>query len=54
MPDCIALAAGLGHTAFDEFTKGKGLNTTALSDIVLLPGCGQPVWGYVALKVSKA
>jgi len=53
-PDTVSLIAGLGHTAFDEFSRGKGVNIAKLSCISKEPGTGLPVWGVTGVKAEKA
>lgn len=46
MPGVVALAAGLGHTAFDEYIGGKGASYTALSGTMADPATGlNCTWG---------
>ncbi len=54
MPDAISLVTGLGHTAFDKFSRGKGVNVTSLAGISREPGTGLPVWGVIGIKAEKA
>ncbi len=54
MSDTVSLIAGLGHTAFDEFSRGKGVNVNELSSISREPGTGLPVWGITGVKAEKA
>ena len=54
MPGLIALPRGLGHTAYDKFLAGKGINYNALSEPVEDPATGfDAAWGIRA-KLSKA
>ena len=50
----VSLVAGLGHTAFDQFSKGKGVNVMALTSISREPGTNLPVWGLAGLKAARA
>ena len=54
LPDTVSLVAGLGHTAFDEFSRGKGANVLALTSVSREPGTGLPVWGLAGVKAVKA
>ena len=46
MPGVVAMAAGLGHTAFDDFIGGKGASFTALSGDMVDPESGlNCTWG---------
>ena len=47
--DAVALCAGLGHTAFDEFSRGKGINIMTLTGVTQEPGTGLSVWGGAQL-----
>lgn len=47
--DAVALCAGLGHTAFDEFSRGKGINIMTLTSVTREPGTGLSVWGGARL-----
>ncbi len=53
MQDVAAAPMGLGHTAFDEFTRGKGTNTAELLQVAQEPGSGLPVWTGTAVKIAK-
>lgn len=52
--DTVALCAGLGHTAFDEFSRGKGINITTLTGVTQEPGTGLSVWGGAGVNAVKA
>lgn len=47
--DAVALCAGLGHTAFDEYSQGKGINIMTLTGVKQEPGTGLSVWGDAKL-----
>ena len=49
----VALCAGLGHTAFDRFSRGKGANIINLASITREPGTGLPKWGECAVAVAR-
>ncbi len=54
MPGLIALPRGLGHTAYDRYLSGKGVNTNALISPVEDPGSGfEAAWGIRA-NLTKA
>ena len=54
MPGVVALPRGLGHTAYDKFLAGKGVNTNELVGPVEDPMSGlDAAWGIRA-KLSKA
>ena len=53
-PDTAALYSGLGHTAFDEFSRGKGINIMTLTSVSREPGTGLSVWGGANLDAVKA
>ena len=50
MPDTVSLVAGLGHTAFDQFSQNKGSNVVTLTSISREPGTNLPVWGLAGVK----
>ena len=53
-PGVIAMARGLGHTAYDDYLAGKGINVNELVGPVEDPSCGHDVaWGIRA-KLAKA
>lgn len=54
MPDIIYMPLGFGHTAYDEFLQGKGVNP---NDIVYAgkdPLSGLPVWWNTPVRLIKA
>jgi anaerobic selenocysteine-containing dehydrogenase len=54
MPGLVAMVRGLGHTAYDRFLAGKGVNTNALMSPVEDPGTGlEAAWG-VRAKLVRA
>jgi anaerobic selenocysteine-containing dehydrogenase len=54
MPGIIAIPRGLGHTAYDKFLAGKGVNYNALSEPLEDAATGlDAAWG-VRAKLSKA
>ncbi len=54
MPGVVALPRGLGHTAYDKFLAGKGLNVNELLGAVEDSGTGfEAAWGIRA-KLTKA
>ncbi|MGN1038598.1 MAG: molybdopterin dinucleotide binding domain-containing protein, partial [Mailhella sp.] len=53
LPDTVSLAAGLGHTAFDQFSRGKGSNVLTLTAVRKEPGTGLPVWGLAGVKATR-
>jgi anaerobic selenocysteine-containing dehydrogenase len=54
MPGVIFIPFGLGHTAYDKYLKGKGVNPNEIIDPVDDPLSGQPVWWNTRVKVIKA
>ncbi len=54
MPDVIFIPIGLGHTAYDRYLKGKGVNPNKIIDQVEDPLSGQPVWWNTRVKVVSA
>ena len=54
MPGVIAIPRGLGHTAYDKFLAGKGVNYNALSESQEDPATGlNEAWG-VRAKLTRA
>jgi anaerobic selenocysteine-containing dehydrogenase len=54
MPGVIAIPRGLGHTAYDKFLAGKGVNYNALSEPLEDAATGlDAAWG-VRAKLTKA
>ncbi len=54
MPGIIAMSTGLGHTAYDDYLAGKGINVNALIGSMEDPASGfDAVWGIRA-KLAKA
>ena len=54
MPGVIAIPNGLGHTAYDRYLAGKGVNYNMLNQAVEDPATGfNAAWGIRA-KLSKA
>jgi anaerobic selenocysteine-containing dehydrogenase len=54
MPGVVFLPLGFGHTAYDEFSKGKGSNP---NDIVYAgkdPVSGHPIWWHTPVNLIKA
>ena len=54
MSDTISLTAGLGHTAFDQFSKDKGANVVTLTSVSREPGTNLPVWGVADVNAARA
>ena len=52
--DTVAVPAGHGHTAFDEFSKGKGENVMRLLAAGAEPGTGLSVWTSAGVNIAKA
>jgi hypothetical protein len=53
MPDIVYLPLGLGHTAYDEFLRGKGVNP---NDIILAgkdPLSGHATWWNTPVRLIK-
>jgi anaerobic selenocysteine-containing dehydrogenase len=54
MPGVVAMARGLGHTAYDGYMAGKGVNVNELIGPVEDPSSGHDAaWGIRA-KLAKA
>lgn len=53
--DTVALTLGFGHTAFETFNGGKGMNVMTLVSVVEEPGtAGLAVWNSARVNVAKA
>lgn len=53
MQDVVAAPLGFGHTAFDDFTRGKGSNTAQLMKVAVEPGSNFSTWDATAVKIAK-
>ena len=54
MPGVVAMPRGLGHTAYDKFLAGKGVNFNVLVAPIEDPASGMnAAWGIRA-KLAKA
>jgi anaerobic selenocysteine-containing dehydrogenase len=54
MPGLVAMVRGLGHTAYDRFLAGKGVNINRLMSSAEAPGTGfEAAWG-VRAQLTKA
>jgi anaerobic selenocysteine-containing dehydrogenase len=54
MPGLVAMPRGLGHTAYDDYLAGKGVNVNTLIGPVEDPASGlDAAWGIQA-KLAKA
>ncbi len=51
--NCILLPYGLGHTAFDDFSKNKGDNVINLTSVVAEAGTGFPMWAPMQVTVQR-
>ncbi|MFC1884311.1 molybdopterin-dependent oxidoreductase [Thermodesulfobacteriota bacterium] len=54
MPDVVYLPLGFGHTAYDEFSRGKGENPNDIIYGGKDPLSGHPVWWNTPVKLIKA
>jgi anaerobic selenocysteine-containing dehydrogenase len=53
MPGVIFLPLGFGHSAYDEYQKGKGTNPLEILDINPDPLSGLPAWWNTYVKIEK-
>ena len=53
-PDVIAMARGLGHTAYDSYLAGKGVNVQTLIGPVEDPASGLDAAYGIRAKLAKA
>jgi len=54
MTGVAAVPMGFGHTAWDEFSRGKGDNVNKILTAVREPETGTHVWTDSLVKVAKA
>ena len=54
MPGVVYVPSGLGHTAYDEFLRGKGTNPNELIVAGTDPLSRLPVWWNTPVKLQKA
>jgi anaerobic selenocysteine-containing dehydrogenase len=52
-PGVVYLPLGLGHTAYDEFWRGKGANPNQIIQADKDPLSGHPVWWNTPVKLTK-
>lgn len=53
MTGVVAAPLGLGRTAWDPFTKGKGDNVSKILAVSAEPGTGYSVWAGSAVSIAK-
>ena len=53
MPGVVFIPLGLGHTAYDRYLKGKGVNPYDIIDPTEDPLSGQPVWWKTRVTVTR-
>jgi len=53
MPGMVYMPLGFGHTGYDEFLKGKGVNPNAIVEPGQDPVSGYPVWWNTPVKLVK-
>ena len=53
MPEVIFMPMGFGHTAFDDFVKGKGCNPNSLISGEKTTLGGQPAWWNTPVRIKK-
>ncbi len=54
MPGAVAAPLGLGHTAFDVYSRGKGANVCKVLTVSAEPVTGLPVWDSSKVKIAKS
>jgi anaerobic selenocysteine-containing dehydrogenase len=54
MPGVIFLPLGFGHTAYDEYQRGQGVNPNRIIEPGKDPLSGHMVWWSTRVRVSKA
>jgi anaerobic selenocysteine-containing dehydrogenase len=53
MPGIVYLPMGFGHTAYDDFTRGKGVNPNDIISGGKDPISGHPVWWNTSVRLIK-
>jgi hypothetical protein len=53
MPGIVYLPLGFGHTAYDEFSRGKGVNPNDIIHVGQDPLSGHPVWWNTPVQLVK-
>jgi anaerobic selenocysteine-containing dehydrogenase len=53
MPGIVYLPLGFGHTAYDEFSRGKGVNPNDIIHVGKDPVSGHPVWWNTPVQLIK-
>ena len=54
MPGAVYLPMGLGHTAYDDYQRGQGVNPNEIMDGGKDPLSGQTVWWDTHVRIVKA
>jgi len=54
MPGIVYLPLGFGHTAYDEFLRGKGVNPNDIVHAGKDPLSGHPAWWNTPVKLMRA
>jgi anaerobic selenocysteine-containing dehydrogenase len=52
MTGVVSAPLGFGHTAFDQYSKGKGANYLSLMALAEEPGTGLSVWTAAEVKIA--
>ncbi|MFH1481051.1 MAG: molybdopterin dinucleotide binding domain-containing protein, partial [Pseudomonadota bacterium] len=53
-PGIVAVPMGLGHTAYDDFQQGKGVNPNEIMDCGRDPVSGHPIWWASRVSIKKS
>jgi anaerobic selenocysteine-containing dehydrogenase len=53
MPGMVYIPMGFGHTAYDEFLEGKGVNPLDIVHAPQDPLSGYPLWWHTPAKITK-
>jgi anaerobic selenocysteine-containing dehydrogenase len=54
MPGVIYMPLGFGHSAYDDFSEGKGVNPNEIIQVRKDPLSGQPIWWATNVTLTKA
>ena len=53
MPGIVYLPMGFGHTGYDDFVRGQGVNPNLIIESIRDPLSGLPVWWNTTVKITK-
>ena len=53
MPGIVYMPLGFGHTAYDDFLRGKGVNPNKITTGGRDPLSGYPIWWDTPVRITK-